>query len=102
MMFSKKWIISDDYSRYSNNDIQELIENDHKNNRKVICLNTKQVFKNVTSATKHYGFKSKSSISACCKGKTKTAGKDTNTGEKLKWMYYEDYLESTICQKDSA
>lgn len=96
------WAYYEDYIKYSDDEIQKLIENDNKNNKKVICLNTKQIFKNVTEATKYYGFKSKSSISTCCRGNAKSAGKDIKTGEKLKWMFYEDYLTSTDSSEVSA
>ena len=96
------WAYYEDYIKYSDDEIQKLIENDNKNNKKVICLNTKQIFKNVTEATKYYGFKSKSSISTCCRGNAKSAGKDIKTGEKLKWMFYEDYLTSTDPSEVSA
>ena len=63
---------------------------------KVICLNNKQIFDCAKDAGiwsgsknhKNYG----SAIIGCCRGKRKSAGKHPKTGEKLKWMYYEDYL----------
>ena len=57
--------------------------------KKIICLNTKQIFNCIKDASLIYG--AYSGISKCCKGKAKTAGKIN--GEPLKWMYYEDYLK---------
>lgn len=53
--------------------------------KKVYCIELNQMFFSVTEAAKL--LKShRSSISSCCKGKTKTAGG-------YHWMYYEDYLK---------
>lgn len=55
----------------------------------VICLNNNQIFNSIRSAQEYYNI---SSISDCCRGKCKYAGRDEN-GEYLLWMYYSDYLE---------
>ena len=59
--------------------------------KEVICLNTKQVFDTITLAKQWCG--SDCSIAAVCKGKYKTAGNHPITGERLSWMFYEDYLK---------
>ena len=67
-----------------------------KNNpraRKIILLNTMETFNYVKQAGEKYGVNS-SSISANCRGIQKSAGKDEN-GNKLVWMYYEDYMKLT-------
>lgn len=58
--------------------------------KKVICLNTKQEFDSATEASEFYNLKSTSVSKACC-NKDLFAGKDKKTGEKLKWMYLEEY-----------
>ena len=58
----------------------------HPNAKKVICITTGEIFEYIKQAAEKYGVY-KQSISACCKGKLKTAGKDPITGEKLKWKY---------------
>lgn len=67
------------------------------NGKKVICLNTMQVFSCVAEASRWHqsygGAKISGHICSCCKGKLKSAGKHPITGEKLHWMYYSDYLE---------
>lgn len=50
--------------------------------KKVICLETKQVFNCIKDASEWCG---KKGISGCCRGQQKTAGG-------YHWMYYEDYL----------
>jgi len=60
--------------------------------KKVICLTTNEVFNSILEASKG-NESNRSSISACCRGKLKSAGKHPETGEKMVWMYYEKYLE---------
>ena len=52
--------------------------------KKVVCVETEQVFDSLTKASEHIGV-DKSVISACCRGKTKTC-------KGYHWKYYEDYL----------
>lgn len=63
------------------------------NIKKVICLNTKQIFNSLTEASKYYNLKNSASICGCCKGYNKSAGKHPITGEKLRWMYYDEYIK---------
>ena len=58
--------------------------------RKIILLNTGEVFEYIKQAEEKYGVANQS-ISKCCKGKLKSAGK--LDGEKLVWRYYDEYLE---------
>lgn len=59
----------------------------------VICLNNQKIFNSIKEASKYYKIKNSSSISACCKGKRKSAGKHPETYEPLRWIYYNDYLQ---------
>lgn len=61
------------------------------NKKRVVCLNDLSIFESMESAKKHINHKSYSSISQCCRGKRKSAGKIN--GEPARWMYYEDYLK---------
>lgn len=58
--------------------------------KKVICLNTLEVFDTIAAAALKYGIKDQSTISKNCKGKRKSAGKN-KFGEQLRWQYYADY-----------
>ena len=51
----------------------------------VICLNTGIVYKSICEASKITGY-AKCNIINCCKGKTKSCGKDEH-GNKLVWAY---------------
>ena len=62
--------------------------------RQVICLTTGEIFDSVTQAKHTYG----GSIDRACQGKQKTAGVHPETGEKLRWMYYDEYLNGSDVQ----
>ena len=57
--------------------------------KKVICITTNKIFNTTKEASEFYDIKSKSHISACCKGKRNYCGK-LEDGTKLQWEYYED------------
>lgn len=67
---------------------------DAPNTKKVICLDTQQIFSCIKDAEAWCG---KKGVGDCCKGKQKTAGRHPETGERLHWSYYEDWLK---LQKD--
>lgn len=54
--------------------------------RKVICITTGEIFNTMKDAEEKYKV-SYHSISKCCRGKQKSAGKHPVTGEKLIWEY---------------
>lgn len=62
----------------------------------VICLNNKKVFNSKSEAKEYAGLKSCTSITNCCNGKTRFAGKDPVSGENLRWELYKEYLEKCI------
>lgn len=79
--------------------LTQRVENIH-NVRKIICLNNLQIFPTLKLAGKFAKTKY-DYISKCCKGERETAGKDPVTGEKLRWMYYEDYVKFNETNNDS-
>ncbi|MDU5101131.1 MAG: hypothetical protein E6240_01715 [Clostridium butyricum] len=58
------------------------------NSRKVICITTGEIFNCIKDAERKYNI-AYQSISSCCRGTRKSAGK--LNGQKLKWCYLEDY-----------
>ena len=80
-----KWIWYNDFLEN-----KEQISILHKNCIKIICTTTGEIFNSITDAQNKYNMKN---ISLCCNGKYKHVGKNLITGEKLKWMYYDDYLK---------
>jgi ribosomal protein S27E len=57
----------------------------------VICLNTNKIFVSIVEAEKYYNMK-KSHIYSCCKGDRESAGRHPETGEKLRWAYYNESM----------
>ena len=57
--------------------------------RKVVCLNTGEVFETMKEASKKYN-SPYHHICSCCVGERLSSGVDGNSN-KLVWMYYEDY-----------
>lgn len=62
----------------------------HKKEREIICLNTKEIFKHQTEAAKAYNAP-RSGIDNSCKDRNKSGGKHPITGEKLYWMFFDEY-----------
>lgn len=81
-------------SRYDpNKDYSEFMSKSTAK-RKIICTTTGEEFNTLAEAERKYQIPN-SSISQCCKGKLKSAGKHPVTGEKMVWMYLEDYNKTT-------
>lgn len=89
------WRHYEDYLKLTENEIYNLVHKRIASAKRVICLNTQQVFTCSEEAGKWINRKGGSTISSCCRGEQETAGVHLITGEKLKWMYYDDYLKST-------
>ena len=67
--------------------------------RKVICLNTLEVFDCIKDAEAKYNA---SGISSCCRGVSKTSGYSEELQTRLSWMYYENYLNDKLKQKEES
>lgn len=68
--------------------------------KKVICLNTMELFSSATSASKDKGC-NHSKLCMCCRGERKSCGTNNN-GDKLHWMYYTDYLQQNNLTDEEA
>lgn len=66
---------------------------DNPNSKKVICLNTLEVFDSAVEASNSKSA-DYSKLCMCCRNKRATSGKDKD-GNLLTWMYYSDYIKST-------
>lgn len=71
-----------------NNPMYGKMGEKHPRSRKIICITTGDIFHSITQASEKYNI-NKFSISNCCRGKTKSAGKHPITKEKLVWKYLE-------------
>lgn len=59
--------------------------------KKIQCVNTGEIFNTAKEAAKYFNMeKNNGNINRCCKGQRKTAGKHPQTGERLKWCYYQE------------
>lgn len=60
---------------------------DNPSARKIMCIETGEIFLTEKDAAKWCGLKSHTNISMVCYGKRKHAGKDPNTGKLLSWKF---------------
>lgn len=65
----------------------------YTNSRKVICLDTKEIYESMADAYRWLGYNPNGhSIRDNCNGITKTAGRHPITKNRLTWMWYDEYL----------
>lgn len=82
----------DEYINLSTKDIKDFLEAcKNKHHKKVICLTSNKVFNTIKEGADFYNIKYPVDITNCCKGKSSYAGISPD-GIKMKWMYYEDYI----------
>jgi hypothetical protein len=86
------WMYNEEYLKLTKEELKNYIPKESKGT-KIICLNTLQVFEQMKDAAKWCGLKSTASIGSCCAKKRMSAGKHPETGESLKWMYYDEYIK---------
>ena len=94
------WILVEEYNSLTKEELKKLyshkVAKDVKKpnaKRKVVCLNTEQVFDGIVDAIEYFNLCKGARIDAVCRGVRKSAGKHPETNEPLKWMYYDDYLK---------
>lgn len=58
--------------------------------KKVVCLNTREIFDSAIKAKEKYGMKTNTGIRACCRGELKSCGEQD--GQRLAWAEYNDYI----------
>lgn len=63
--------------------------NKEKSGKKIVCLNNNKIFASIREAESYYKTY-KDAIGRCLRGQLKTAGKDPETGERLRWKYLEE------------
>lgn len=86
------WMYYSEYLKSTEEEIQFKLKNVYPFScKKIICLNTSEVFNSKVEAMRKYNFTS--DIKRACENKNKYAGKHPETGEPLHWMYYEDYVK---------
>ena len=96
-----KWRYYDEYITLSEDEIKDILDDVHYDDKRVICLNTLEVFENATVAGEWCGV-GRSSVCSCTNGKRNAGGHHPVTGEPLRWMKYIDYLASTTSLEAGA
>ena len=83
------WVKYEDYLNMTQEEINKRLDYNYtlenNNGKKVICLDTLEVFDSRADACRKYNI-DKKSLRQCCNGDRKTA-------KGLHWMNYVDYLE---------
>ena len=84
----------DEYEQMTQDDIKKFLDQAKQRGtrRKIVCVNTGKAYDEINHAKRDYNNINCSEITACCRGKQKSAGKLPD-GTPLQWMYYEEYLE---------
>jgi hypothetical protein len=89
------WMYYEDYQKLSEEEVNKIKNQELPNggrSKAVICLNTGVIYESTREAERETGI-NHGSISACCRGKQKFV-KDPITGEKLIFMFLDEYLKS--------
>ena len=91
---------ADDYYNMTEKDIIDYLEdcNTRKSERKIICLETQEIFKNASLASEKYSNSGRAGgthIINNCKGRSIYAYK-LKDGTPLHWMFYDDFLKLPI------
>ena len=76
--------------KHTEEELEKMSQNRRgKGGKKIICINTGEIFDCMMDAARWCGLKTSASIGQACNqtGKQKTAGKHPKTGEKLYWKY---------------
>ena len=86
-VFDEEVVVEDIAEEDKSKELEELLkeeENKSDEEKRVICLDTLDVYENSKDAESKTIAKA-SAITRCCNGNCKKAGK-------MRWMYYKDYL----------
>ena len=91
---------ADDYYNMTEKDISDYLDNcnHRKNEKKIICLETQEIFKNASLASEKYSNSGRAGgthIINNCKGRSIYAYK-LKDGTPLHWRFYEDFLKLPI------
>ena len=90
-----QWLFYDEYLSMTDKEIEEYkqsISNAPIRRRKVVLLNTREVFNSVAEASRKTGIDA-GSIHNCCSKLVKTSGKNQENGERYVWVRYDEYIK---------
>ena len=95
LLFNSHWMFKEDFVKLTSQDIEEILKIKPKNymhdNRKVVCLETLEIFENAEQAQKSYSSTTETCIGACCKHT------DPNriTAGGVHWLYLSEYKSTS-------
>ena len=95
---------ADDYYNMTEKDISDYLDecNSRKREKKIICLETQEIFKNASLASEKYSNSGRTGgthIINNCKGKNTYAYK-LKDGTPLHWIFYDDFLKLPIKEQN--
>ncbi len=77
--------------KHTEESLQKMSKNRQgKAGKRVLCINTGEIFNCMMDAARWCGLSNSSSIGQCCMGHQLTAGKHPITKERLKWKYLDE------------
>lgn len=91
-----KWATYEDYSKMTDEEIEEILNKPVLNHTPLHCITTNKYFRDASSAAKYYNLNI-SGLHKCCRGEYKTCGK--YNGKKLEWEYDTKYRWNLYCSK---
>lgn len=86
------WLFYEDYINKSQIELNEILKKQNLRNRKVVCINTGEIFQSIKDAHKRTGVNA-NTIGQCCSGRRKKAGFDKDGNPQI-FVYYDDYLKN--------
>ena len=90
-----QWLFYDEYLSMTDKEIEaykQSISDTPIRRRKVVLLNTREVFNSVAEASRKTGVDA-GSIHNCCSKLVKTSGKNQENGERYVWVRYDEYIK---------
>lgn len=87
-----RWLYLEDYKKMTEEEIEAIKNSTKSRIKKVVCLNNLMVFNSSTIAGEWCGV-TKNVIRRSATKERASGGKHPETGEKLHWLYYEDYIK---------
>ena len=92
--FGLCWMKYDEYLKYNKNEIEQMIlDCKYKNDHRIICLNTEEIFDSVKYACEAINaVGQENNLRRSCSSKSHIYHKDENNNY-LRWMFYKDYIK---------
>lgn len=92
-----KWATYKDYSKMTDEEIEEILNKPVLNHTPLHCITTNKYFRDASTAAKYYSLHV-SGLHKACRGEYKTCGK--YNGQKLEWEYDTKYRWNLYCSKE--